>query len=102
MKNDELLKNIHFDIQISLCGKSKLECVRNIPVDDGTCIQGCQGLYITSYFQKELAETSYNEFWSMVEDEYDNYKGKVSAVNFLDDLNGMLINNLNIMTNVNV
>ena len=44
-------------------------------------------MYVTSYFQKELDTTSYAEFWSKIEKEYDVYKGK-AFVNYPEELKG--------------
>ena len=71
--------------QTSICGKSKLECAKNIPIEDGTCLKGCQGLYVTSYFERELDKASHADFWSQVEKGYDSYKAKAS-VNFPEEM----------------
>ena len=42
---------------------------------------------MTSYFERELDKTSYADFWSNVEKEYDEYKEKAS-LNFPDELRG--------------
>ena len=51
------------------------------------CVQGCEGLYVTSYFKTRLEQSSFSSFWSEVEQDYDNYKGKTS-INFPEELKG--------------
>ena len=66
---------------------SELECITHVPVIDRDCLEGCQGLYVTSYFKSKLEENDFATFWSKVDKDYDKYKEK-ATVNFPEKMKG--------------
>ena len=72
-----------------MCKPETMQCVKEIEVFDGQCREGCEGLYVTSYFKSEMKEDSFDDFWSKVEADYMQYKGRQTVV-FPDELKGWL------------
>ena len=46
-----------------------MKCAREIQVSENDCIQSCQGLYVTGYFQKQFDPTERELLLSKVREE---------------------------------
>ena len=52
-KTVELRANLFIIFQELLCMSENLKCVKNVKVDDSTCLPPCIGLIVTSFSKTE-------------------------------------------------
>ena len=56
-----------------MCQPKELECVKKVPNDDLTCLQGCQGSYVTDHSMIALTSSELS-FLNEIETDYKAYK----------------------------
>lgn len=56
-----------------------MKCVENIPVDDVTCLQSCEGLFVTAFDRREFDDKTTRSIMSKIENDYSQYKSKESV-----------------------